>query len=245
MRTLSAALTCSASHRIGPSFAIFPCCHMSTETLQPPFDCRNSAKATTPCWKAGFWAGYTIKTGMGTIGDVDNSVKPNDLERFSLNLWSGKREKKSKFKSDQRLCSVCCRETVFTFWIAWPTDGAIMYKMALSAYKWFLQFAFFSPSSLINIVNRRNPKLIPGAQLCIQSLTLTVSHHPQQPVFETITRLFWSSPNFFRNSKRIWRSTVWKTFDKSIKSAKKYWYRWLLTWLFISFTNTFARHKSF
>lgn len=94
MRTLSAALACSTSHRIGPSFAIFPCCHMSTETLQPPCHCRNSAKATTPCWKAGFWAGYTIKTGMGTIGDVRNNVKPNDLERFSLNLWSGKREKK-------------------------------------------------------------------------------------------------------------------------------------------------------
>lgn len=96
MRTLSAALTCSASHRIGPSLAIFPCCHMSTETLQPPCHCRNSAKATTPCWKAGFWAGYTIKTGMGTVGDVCNSVKPNDLERLSLNLRSGKREGKKK-----------------------------------------------------------------------------------------------------------------------------------------------------
>lgn len=93
MSTNSAALTCSASQRIGPSFAIMPCCHMSTAILQPPCHCRNSASATTPCWKTGFSAGYTMRTGMGMMGDIYDGLKPKDLERFSLKILSGDRER--------------------------------------------------------------------------------------------------------------------------------------------------------
>lgn len=89
MSTTSAALTCSDSQRIGPSFAIFPCCHMSTAMLQPPCHCRSSASATTPCWKTGFSAGYTMRTGMGTTGDVYDGSKPKDLGRLFLKFLSG------------------------------------------------------------------------------------------------------------------------------------------------------------
>lgn len=82
MSTRSAAVACSASQRIGPNSAIFPCCHMSTATLQPPCCWRNSARATTPHWKAGFSAGYTMRTGIGATGEVCNSLKPHDLPKL-------------------------------------------------------------------------------------------------------------------------------------------------------------------
>lgn len=91
MSTRSAAAACSASQRIGPNSAIFPCCHMSTATLQPPCCCRNSAKATTTPWKTGFSAGYTMRTGIGATGEVCDNLEPHNLPK----LLSGKKRGKA------------------------------------------------------------------------------------------------------------------------------------------------------